>query len=189
MPIATFRSVARVLVTCAVLATGATAALISRAAADDDDVTLPYCAALPLPHGTIAADGSACRPLDVKTPNGTIHLAIAATEPQREHGLMGVAEVPYHQGMLFAFPDGKNAQRDFWMKNTITPLDMVFITDGGAITAIAANVPATAPNTPDDKVARRSGVGRYVIELGAGEAARLGLAPKVRIPIPPIPAE
>jgi uncharacterized membrane protein (UPF0127 family) len=189
MPFASFRSAARVLVTSAALVALASAALVTVAAADDDDVTLPYCAALPLPHGTIAADGSACRPLDVKVPNGTLHLAIAATESQREHGLMAVAEVPYHQGMLFAFPDAKNVQRDFWMKDTITPLDMVFVTDGGAITSIAVNVPATAPGTPDSKVARRSGVGRYVIELGAGEAARLGLAPKVRIPIPPIPAE
>jgi uncharacterized membrane protein (UPF0127 family) len=172
----------RALCACGLIMAGATAE-------GYDDPTFPWCAGIPLPHGTVAADGSACRPLDVRAPNALLHLAVAATEAQREHGLMGVAAVPARQGMLFAFPDATNQTRDFWMKNTITPLDMVFVTDGGKITSIAANVPATAPGTPDDKVARRSGVGRYVIELGAGAAAQDGLAPGVRLAIPPITAQ
>jgi len=66
---------------------------------------------------------------------------------------------------------------------------MIFVKADGTISTIAASVPATPPGTPDDKVARRSGVGAYVIEVAAGEAARLGLAPGVRLRLPDIPAQ
>ncbi|MEA2689013.1 MAG: hypothetical protein QOD51_1620, partial [Candidatus Eremiobacteraeota bacterium] len=49
--------------------------------------------------------------------------------------------------------------------------------------------PATPPKTPDDKVARRQAVGRYVIELGAGQAGQLGLLPGSVLVIPPVQAQ
>ncbi len=75
------------------------------------------------------------------------------------------------------------------MKDTIAPLDMVFVKGDGTISKIAPNVPATAPGTPDDKVARRDGLAQYVIELGAGDAARLGLAVGMRLVIPFVEGE
>jgi uncharacterized membrane protein (UPF0127 family) len=140
-----------------------------------------WCTTVPIPS-------SACRPLTVSSTHATLRLALAATEPQREHGLMDVPSVPAGEGMLFAFPDG-DQPREFWMKNTITPLDMVFVDGNGVITSVAARVPATAPGTSDANVARRSGVGTYVIELGSGSAARLGLATGVRLTIPPVEAQ
>ncbi len=128
-----------------------------------------------------------CRPLDVRTARTTLHLALADDEARREHGLMNVPFVPAGQGMLFAFADG-DQRRSFWMKNTIASLDMLFVNADGTITSIAANVPATAPGTSDDQVARREGVGRYVIELAAGDAARLGLRVGDRLSIPPVGA-
>ncbi|HEY4440953.1 MAG TPA: DUF192 domain-containing protein, partial [Candidatus Elarobacter sp.] len=86
-----------------------------------------------------------------------------------------------------AFPDG-DLKRSFWMKNTIAALDMIFVNGDGTVTAVAADVPATAPGTPDEQVARRDGTGRYVIELGAGEAARLGIAAGERLFIPAVSA-
>jgi uncharacterized membrane protein (UPF0127 family) len=158
---------------------------------------LPWCTSIPLPLRDLPtlsdtlheAHRASCRALDVETPQVTLHLAVAATEAQREHGLMGVPYLPVREGMLFAFPDALDQTRNFWMKNTITPLDMVFVKSDGTISSIAARVPATAPGTTDDKVARRDGVGRYVIELGAGEAARDGLAAGVRLRIPAVSAE
>lgn len=158
---------------------------------------LPWCTTIPLPHTDLPTVSdtlhevhrASCRSLDVETPQVTLHLAVAATEAQREHGLMGVPYLPVREGMLFAFPDALDQTRYFWMKNTITPLDMVFVKSDGTISSIAARVPATAPGTPDDKLARRDGVGRYVIELGAGEAARDGLATGVRLRIPTLAAE
>ena len=140
----------------------------------------PWCTKIPFPR-------AGCRALVVRTPRATLHLAVAATNAQRERGLMNVRYVPFAQGMIFAFPGGDEL-RGFWMKDTVTPLDMVFVQGDGTITAVAANVPATPPNTPDDKVARRQAVGRYVIELGAGQAAQLGLLPGSVLTIPPVEA-
>jgi uncharacterized membrane protein (UPF0127 family) len=161
---------------------------------------LPWCTGLPLPQADLPRlsldDGAAihqphaetCRPLDVQAGPRTLHLAVAATEAQRQHGLMNVPFVPAGQGMLFAFAGG-DAQRFFWMKDTIASLDMVFVKNDGTISQIAANVPATKPGTPDDQLARRDGIARYVIELGAGDAARLGLVAGMRLIVPPVAGE
>jgi uncharacterized membrane protein (UPF0127 family) len=139
-----------------------------------------WCTAIPLP--------GRCRPLEVAAPRAHLRLAVAATEPLRELGLMHVASVPANEGMLFAFTDG-DREREFWMKNTITPLDMIWVRANGVVSMVTPNVPATVPGTPDDKVARRAGTGTYVIELGAGAAERSGLAPGVKIVIPPVEAQ
>jgi uncharacterized membrane protein (UPF0127 family) len=102
---------------------------------------------------------------------------------------MGVRAVPADEGMMFVFPDAANVPRAFWMKDTITPLDMVFVSTDGIITEIAENVAATKPGTPDSRVARRQGIGRFVIELRAGEAEALGMQPGERLTIPPVAAQ
>jgi uncharacterized protein len=142
---------------------------------------LPYCTRIPLPPL------ASCRPLEVLSGHTVLHLALAANEAQREHGLMNVRAVPRGQGMLFVFPDG-NQTREFWMKDTITPLDMLFVDSNGTVTGVAANVPATKRGTPDEKIARRRGLAQYVIELGAGQASALGLAAGSRLSIPPLRA-
>jgi uncharacterized membrane protein (UPF0127 family) len=128
-----------------------------------------------------------CRVLEVRAGRTTLRLAVAATNAQREHGLMNVPFVPTGQGMLFAFP-GADELRGFWMKDTITPLDMVFVRSDGTITMIAENVPATKPGTPDDKIARRQALAKYVIELGAHDAERVGLQPGMQLYIEAVDA-
>jgi uncharacterized membrane protein (UPF0127 family) len=165
----------------AVLAAAA-AALTGRGAASAQQMEqLPYCTRIPLPPL------ASCRPLDVLSGRTTLHLALAANEAQREHGLMNVRAVPHGQGMLFVFPDGDQT-REFWMKDTITPLDMLFVDSSGTVTGVAANVPATKRGTPDEKIARRRGIAQYVIELGAGQAGALGIAAGTRLSIPPLRA-
>ncbi len=162
---------------------------------------LPWCDALPLPNPGMPALGVdvagnvthiaadlTCRPALVRGPRSTLRLAVAATPAQREHGLMNVPYVPQGQGMLFVFPEG-DAPRNFWMKNTITPLDMVFIGANGVVTSVAADVPATKPGTPDSQVATRQGTGAFVIELGGGDAAREAIAKGTRLMIPQVSAE
>jgi uncharacterized protein len=144
-----------------------------------------WCTAIPLPMGARAA---ACRALEVRTERGTLRLAVASTEKQREHGLMNVRWIPPGQGMIFAFPDG-DQMRAFWMKDTVTPLDMIFVTSDGTVNDVAVNVPATPPHTPDDKVARHQAVAHYVIELGAGQAGAFGLVPGARVFIPAVAAQ
>jgi uncharacterized membrane protein (UPF0127 family) len=140
-----------------------------------------WCHAVPL-------ERTFCRALVIDAPKATLRLAVADTETRRERGLMGVAAVPPGQGMVFVFPDAMDVRRDFWMKDTIAPLDMIFVRLDGTISAIAAGVPATKRGTPDVDVARRNGIGRSVIELGAGAARRAGLRVGYRLTIPEIDA-
>jgi len=142
---------------------------------------LPYCTRIPLPPL------ASCRPVEVLSGQTVLRLALASNEAQRERGLMNVRAVPRRQGMIFVFPDGDQT-REFWMKDTITPLDMLFVDSSGTVTGVAANVPATKRGTPDEKIARRRGIAQYVIELGAGDASALGLAAGSRLSIPPLRA-
>lgn len=101
----------------------------------------------------------------------TLNVRVADTFAKREYGLMCVRALDPASGMIFVFADG-NQRRDFWMKNTLIPLDMVFVANDGRVTSVATNVPATTVMTPDASIPRRGGTGTFVIELGAGDAAR-----------------
>src|SRR5579872_747891 len=118
----------------------------------------------------------------VSAPNEKLHLEVADTFKTREYGLMNRTSLAPHTGMIFVF--GYDSQQSFWMKNTLIPLDMIFVRANGTIDSIASDVPASTPQTPDDLVATRQGHGKYVIELAAGEAQRAGLHPGLRLQIP-----
>jgi uncharacterized membrane protein (UPF0127 family) len=113
-------------------------------------------------------------------------LAVADTDALRERGLMGVTDVPPNEGMIFVFPDASNRARDFWMKDTVVPLDMVFVSSAGMVTEVDANVPASKPGAPDSTIAHRDGLGSFVIELRSGGARAAGLDPGERVGIPRI---
>ena len=99
-----------------------------------------------------------------------IRLEVAQTQQQQAIGLMYRTTLADNRGMLFPFEPPQSVR--FWMKNTLIPLDMVFL-QNGVVKAIAANVPpCTAapcsmygPQTPINQV----------IELRSGRAAELGL--------------
>jgi uncharacterized membrane protein (UPF0127 family) len=150
---------------------------------------------LALARGPAAAqDGSACRtgqtanpvPIHVRAPAEVLELRIADTPAKREYGLMCVRALPARTGMIFVFNDGDN-YRDFWMKNTLIPLDMVFVSKNGRVNDVRANVPSTNVDTPDDKIPHRDGTGSYVIELAAGEAARAGIKPGSMLDVGAVP--
>jgi uncharacterized membrane protein (UPF0127 family) len=106
-------------------------------------------------------------------PSAPLKLAVANDQTSRELGLMCVLRLQPHVGMIFVFD--QDSKQEFWMKNTLIPLDMVWVRADGTVDTVAANVPKSTRDTPDDDVARRSGFGKYVIELGAGEAATDGI--------------
>jgi len=120
-------------------------------------------------------------------PKTRISVEVASTEPERENGLMNRHSMPEHHGMIFVFEN--DSPVEFWMKNTLIPLDMVFIAKNGVVRRVDANVPTAAPDTPDDAIPRRSGTAKYVIELNSGEAARDGIAPGVKLRPFPLPAQ
>jgi len=126
------------------------------------------------PSTCVTAQTAGPTPVRVRTPAEVLDLRVADTPSKREYGLMCVRALPPRTGMIFVFPDGDNF-RDFWMKNTLIPLDMVFVSKDGKVNTVRANVPATRVDTPDDKIPHRDGTGTFVIELAAGEAARAGI--------------
>jgi len=116
----------------------------------------------------------------VTAPRATLKLEVADTPAAREYGLMFRTHLASHGGMIFVFAfDGP---QQFWMKNTLIPLDMIWVRADGTVDSVAANVPAS--RVGDDNVAIRDGHGKYVIELAAGEAQRAGLHPGLKLSLP-----
>ena len=80
-------------------------------------------------------------PLTIVADTGTSHVftvELAQTQQQQETGLMFRSMVPADTGMLFPSPQAPQPQvSEMWMKNTIVPLDMVFIGADGTVKAIA----------------------------------------------------
>jgi len=100
----------------------------------------------------------------------TITVEVAATPEAREYGLMERESLPKDYGMLFAFPIETGLQ--FWMKNTLVELDMVFIGKDKRVTVVHHRVPKSSRETPEEQLARRGGLAQYVLELPSGDARR-----------------
>jgi hypothetical protein len=115
----------------------------------------------------------------IHAPRADLTLEVARTEAQREYGLMNRTQVPSHTGMIFVFD--ADAPIQFWMKNTLVPLDMIFIGSDGTVRRIYANVAVASPATPDEAIPREGGDAKYVIELRAGEAAQDGIVAGLRL--------
>ena len=102
-------------------------------------------------------------------PDGyTVAVEIAADDETRAQGLMFRDQVREGWGMLFLF--AKTGDYPFWMKNTLIPLDMVWIDEGHKVVAVAKDVPPCkadpCPSYPPNAPAR------YVLELAAGQAEK-----------------
>jgi uncharacterized membrane protein (UPF0127 family) len=148
--------------------------------------------AQPVPQATAQCGDDqhpvSCRAVVVVAPSASLTMAVVNTFALREHGLMFRTSLEPHTGMLFVFAAEGNPV-EFWMKNTLIPLDMVFIDRNGIVTTVAANVPSTTPATPDQDIPRRGGRAKFVLELPAGEAAGDGLRPGAFVRIPPVSAK
>lgn len=110
--------------------------------------------------------------LEVITPTGRTRffVEIADDEPERQLGLMYRKVMAPDRGMLFDFHTPREVA--FWMKNTLIPLDIVYIQADGTVLSIARNT------TPLSEAAIPSGgpiLG--VLELAGGRAAEIGLLP------------
>lgn len=112
-------------------------------------------------------------------PKAAIRVQVADTPAQRERGLMGVTNMAPHTGMLFVFDN--DAPVAFWMKDTLIPLDMVFVGPDGIVRRVFARVPVVPRTLPDAQIPLEQATAKYVIELPAGEAAKDGLQPGARV--------
>ena len=140
----------------------------------------------------VGASGCRCsprRPRPVSTQNDALILVtlrppgappvrvraeLAVTPRTREIGLMYRGELPQGRGMLFAFP--REEVQVFWMKNTLVPLDMIFISRGKSVVGVVAN--AKPLTTTPRSVSRPS---MYVLEVNAGFASRHGIVPGTKV--------
>ena len=109
-------------------------------------------------------------PLTIHSKSGThkFIVEVARTPEEQARGLMFRQSVAPNKGMIFPQPQPQEAS--FWMKNTLVPLDMVFIRANGTIARIEAN---TVPLSLDPVSSGEPVVA--VLELAGGRAAELGI--------------
>ena len=91
------------------------------------------------------------------------HVEVAKTNEEQAEGLMYRLELKKNGGMLFLFNNEKKAS--FWMKNTLIPLDIIFINKNGSINKIYKN---TIPKSMKRIISK--GEVLAVLEINAGEA-------------------
>jgi len=118
------------------------------------------------------AEGPRTDPLSIVGADGSRHdfqVEVASTSKSREMGLMFRKSLAPDAGMLFVFDDEQ--PRQFWMKNTLIPLDMIFIGSGGIVRLVHPNaIPHDETPVPSQGV---PAIG--VLEINGGQAERLGL--------------
>lgn len=104
---------------------------------------------------------------------------VADTPAERAQGLMARKSLPASAGMLFVYDSEHEVA--FWMKNTLIPLDMIFIDATGAVVAVHENA------VPLDETPIPSGAPvQIVLEIRGGLARRIGLVPGAHLAHPAI---
>jgi uncharacterized membrane protein (UPF0127 family) len=119
----------------------------------------------------------------VESPSGrsrTVNVELARTPEEQARGLMFRDRLADDAGMLFIFPD--SSEHAFWMKNTLIPLDMIFIDDAGTVVGIVerAEPQTLTPRTVGAK-------SRYVLEVNGGWSAANGFGKGDRVRFEGIP--
>lgn len=121
------------------------------------------------PSFGIAPD-SGLREGEMRVGDQTILVELALDGYSQAKGLMFRESMPENAGMLFMFPNTQPLS--FWMKNTLIPLDIIYITEEGDVVNVVTAEPCkvqNCPTYPSDKPAK------YVLELNAGRAEAIGL--------------
>ena len=108
-------------------------------------------------------------PLTIRSATGThrFTVQVAQTAEQQEHGLMFFRSLKADEGMIFPYDPPQNVS--FWMRNTLIPLDIIFIRADGTIARIThAKALDETPLPSGEPVA-------VVLEIRGGRAAELGI--------------
>lgn len=96
---------------------------------------------------------------------------IAKTQEERENGLMFCKELPQSQGMLFIFE-----QEDiysFWMKNTLIPLDMIWLDKNKKVVFIKESAMPCGQELCETIIPQAKAL--YVLEINVGKSEDIGL--------------
>ena len=130
------------------------------------------CGAAPgpaaVPAATPTAASTAAGPRAVMPSDVLYRLELALTPEDQAQGLMFRESLPPNTGMLFVFPTSE--PHHFWMKNTMIPLDMIWMDEAGKVLFVSANTPPCKADPcptygPD-------GPARQVLEIAGGMAAK-----------------
>ena len=102
-----------------------------------------------------------------------LNVEIADTPEERRRGLMFREKLEKNNGMLFVYKD--EGYRSFWMKNTLIPLDIIFLDSDLQVINIEKANPE--PNTSDENLAsyRSLRPAKYVLELNQNRSKEIGL--------------
>lgn len=133
--------------------------------------------AVPILLGSAIAAGTGTVVLKTKTGEHRYTVEIATTNGERAKGLMFRRSLPEDSGMLFIYDPPQPV--GMWMRNTYIPLDMVFITGEGTVRRVEAN---TEPFSTD--LINSGGDVAAVLELNAGQAAKIGVRPGDQVIFP-----
>ena len=122
--------------------------------------------------GPVDAAGRPLEPLSIVTASGEhkFMVEIADDDAERARGLMYRPSLDDDRGMLFQFPAA--SEQSFWMKNTPSSLDIIYIDPQGRIVSIASHAtPYSEAPLPSN------GAANGVLELRAGRADEIGAKP------------
>lgn len=97
-----------------------------------------------------------------------IDVEVAMTPTERSQGLMYRTQMDEEKGMLFIFD--RDEMQSFWMKNTIIPLDILFIDSKGVINTIHRNTVPYSERSLPSKVKSQ-----FVVEVNGGYCSRHGI--------------
>jgi uncharacterized protein len=123
--------------------------------------------------GTGSASGSALASvasvaIDTGGRKVLFRVEVAVTPEEHARGLMYRSRLADDAGMVFVFE--QPAIQRFWMKNTLIPLDMIFIGKDRRIVGVVENA---APETESERMV--GAPSQYVLEIGGGLSAKLGI--------------
>lgn len=111
-----------------------------------------------------------CLKLQAEDSECSTLLYVADTQEEQTKGLSGRSSLPEDRGMAFIFDTP--GQQCFWMKDTLIPLDMIWLDGARRVTKIEATV---QPSSYPTSFCSAKPFDQYVIELNAGKAEQLGI--------------
>ncbi len=126
--------------------------------------------------GPVAAQDCTPGRVDLRGDWGSARFAVELADDaeERARGLMFRESMPRSAGMLFIYPEPHRAS--FWMRNTLIPLDMIFIGPDGVVSRVHENA------RPRDETPIDGGEGVLaVLEVNGGMAGRLGIGPGTEV--------
>jgi len=106
----------------------------------------------------------------VRGEDKTFQVEVADTQEERTRGLMHREVLPEDQGMLFVFPE--EGIYSFWMKDTLIPLDIIWIDKVGKVVYMQENALPGKGLFPPSYTPQAEAL--YVLEIGAGQAKKAG---------------